>query len=120
MADALGDAERRGLGLMPPRATLRVVGKPNEGHPNGPVLAEVLLGDLDAERGIPAMRGGDATVYWLRAGASEQLPIEPRRLARELPGEGGGEAARPRGEAEAPPERRRPTPAEGAPEAPAE
>lgn len=75
MADALGDAERAELGLSPPRVTLRVLGKPNEGHAGGPVLAEVLLGELDPSHGIPAMRGGDATVYWLRAGASEQLPI---------------------------------------------
>jgi hypothetical protein len=75
MADALGDAERAALGLAPPRATLRVLGKPVEGHPEGPVLAEVLLGDLDPERGIPAMRGGEPTVYWLRAAASEQIPI---------------------------------------------
>lgn len=74
LADALGDAERAGLGLAPPRATLRVLGKPNEGHTGGPVLAEVLLGDLDPEHGIPAMRGGEPTVYWLRAAATEQLP----------------------------------------------
>jgi hypothetical protein len=75
MADALGEAERAALGLAPPRATLIVRGKPNEGHADGPVLAEVLLGDLDPEHGIPAMRGGEPTVYWLRAGATEQLPI---------------------------------------------
>jgi hypothetical protein len=75
MADALGDAERAALGLAPARATLRVLARPNEGHAGGPVLAEVWLGDLDAERGIPAMRGGDPTVYWLRAGATEQIPV---------------------------------------------
>jgi hypothetical protein len=74
MADALGDAERATLGLAPPRATLRVRGEPAEGG-EAPVLAEVLLGDLDPARGIPAMRGGEPTVYWLRAGASEQLPV---------------------------------------------
>jgi hypothetical protein len=75
MADALGDAERAALGLEPARATLRVRGKPVEGHPEGPVLAEVQLGDLDPERGIPAVRGGEPTIYWLRAAASEQLPV---------------------------------------------
>jgi hypothetical protein len=78
MADALGDSERAALGLAPPRATLVVRGKPNEGHASGPVLAEVLLGDLDVERGIPAMRAGEPTVYWLRAGASEQIPVSAK------------------------------------------
>jgi hypothetical protein len=75
MADALGDAERAALGLAKPRATLRVLGKPNEGHAGGPVLAEVLLGDLDPERGIPAMRGGEPTAYWLGAAVTEQIPV---------------------------------------------
>jgi len=74
LADGLGDAERAALGLAPPRATLRVRGEPAEGG-EPTVLAEVLLGDLDPQHGIPAMRGGEATVYWLRAGASEQLPV---------------------------------------------
>lgn len=99
MADALGDAERAGLGLAPPRATLRVLGKPNEGHAGGPVLAEVLLGDLDPERGIPAMRGGEPTVYWLRAAASEQIPVslavwrESFQAKEEPKAKAGGEAA---------------------------
>ena len=111
MADALGDAERRGLGLMPPRATLRVVGKPNEGHPSGPVLAEVLLGDLDAERGIPAMRGGDATVYWLRAAATEQIPTSLSAWRESF--QAKAEEGAPAGSSEVPP-----SPAPAAPDVP--
>jgi len=118
MADALGDAERTALGLAPPRATLRVLGKPNEGHAGGPVLAEVLLGDLDPERGIPAMRGGEPTVYWLRAGATEQLPVslaawrESFQAKEEAKAEVGDEAA------ETPAQAEPATPAEPEPGAP--
>src|SRR5262245_825668 len=120
MADALGDAERAGLGLAPPRATLRVLGKPNEGHADGPVLAEVLLGDANPEHGIPAMRGGEPAVYWLRAGASEQLPVgldawhqsfETKEASKPAPAaEAGG--------AETPAAAAAPPAAEPAPEAP--
>ncbi len=74
-ADAMGDPERAALGLAPPRATLRVLGKPNEGHTGGPVLAEVMLGVPQADGRIPAQRAGEPVVYWLRAGAGEQLPL---------------------------------------------
>jgi len=112
MADALGDSERAGLGLSPPRATLRVLGKPNEGHADGPVLAEVLLGDSNPERGIPAMRGGEPVVYWLRAAASEELPVSLDAWRESF------QAKAPEGApAEAPTEGEAPAPAE--PEAPA-
>jgi hypothetical protein len=74
MADSLGEAERAALGLAPPRATLRVLGKPAKSGEQGKLLAEVQLGVPQAERGIPAMRGGEPAVYWLRASAAEQLP----------------------------------------------
>jgi hypothetical protein len=99
MADALGDAERAVLGLAPPRATLIVRGKPNDAHAGGPVLAEVLLGELDPEHGIPAMRGGEPTVYWLGAAATEHLPTslaawrESFLAKAEEKAEAGGEAA---------------------------
>jgi Domain of unknown function (DUF4340) len=74
-ADAMGDAERAALGLAPPRTTLRVLGKPNSGHAEGPVLADVRLGIPQPDGRIPAQRAGDATVYWLAASAREQLPV---------------------------------------------
>jgi hypothetical protein len=73
-ADAMGDAERAALGLAPPRATLIVRGKANEGHADGPVLADVRLG-LPQEGGrIPAQRGGEPTVYWVVPTVAEALP----------------------------------------------
>jgi len=92
MAETLGDAERAALGLAPPRATLVVRGKPNEGHESGPVLAEVMLGDLDPERGIPAQRGGEPAVYWLRVGASEQLPVSLEAFRERFQANEGAEA----------------------------
>ena len=74
-ADAMGDAERAALGLAPPRAELRVLGKPNEGHAEGPVLADVLLGLPQPDGRIPAQRAGEPVVYWLAASAREQLPV---------------------------------------------
>jgi hypothetical protein len=74
-ADAMGDAERAALGLAPPRATLRVLGKPNEGHADGAVLAEVMLGLPQPDGRIPAQRGGEPVVYWLAASARESLPV---------------------------------------------
>jgi hypothetical protein len=74
-ADAMGDAERAALGLAPPRATLRVLGKPNEGHEGGPVLADVQLGLPQPDGRIPAQRAGEPVVYWLAASAREQLPV---------------------------------------------
>jgi hypothetical protein len=74
-ADAMGDAERAAFGLAPPRATLRVLGKPNEGHADGAVLAEVMLGLPQPDGRIPAQRGGEPVVYWLAASAREQLPV---------------------------------------------
>jgi hypothetical protein len=73
-ADAMGDAERAALGLAPPRATLLVRGKPNEGHAGGAPLAELLLGLPQADGRIPAQRAGEPTIYWLAASAREALP----------------------------------------------
>jgi hypothetical protein len=89
-ADAMGDAERAALGLAPPRTTLLVRGQPNEGHADGAVLAEVLLGLPQADGRIPAQRAGEPTVYWLAASAREVLPIglaawRERFVAKEPP-----------------------------------
>jgi hypothetical protein len=73
-ADAMGDAELAGLGLAPPRATLIVRGKPNEGHADGALLAEVRLGPPQPDGRIPAQRAGDPTVYWVVGAVAEALP----------------------------------------------
>jgi Domain of unknown function (DUF4340) len=113
-ADAMGDAERAALGLAPPRVTLTVRGKPNEGHADGAALAEVQLGVPQADGRIPAQRAGEPTVYWLAASASEALPTSlgawrERFVAKE--------AAKPE---EAPPDAMGDAPAAAEPEAPAE
>jgi hypothetical protein len=98
-ADTMGDAERAGLGLAPPRATLRVLGKPNEGHADGPVLAELRLGTPAADGRIPAQRGEEPVVYWLAASAQEGLPVSlaafrEKFVAQEAPAPAGaGDAA---------------------------
>jgi hypothetical protein len=74
-ADAMGDAELATLGLAPARATLIVRGKANEGHADGPVLAEVKLGLPQPDGRIPAQRAGEPTVYWVTANVSEALPV---------------------------------------------
>ena len=73
-ADSMGEAERAALGLAPPRATLIVRGKPNEGHAGGAPLAELQLGLPQPDGRIPAQRAGEPTIYWLAAGAREVLP----------------------------------------------
>jgi hypothetical protein len=73
-ADALGEAELAALGLAPPRATLSVRGKANEGHADGAVLADVRLGLPQPDGRIPAQRGGEPIVYWLVPSVAEALP----------------------------------------------
>jgi hypothetical protein len=73
-ADAMGGAELAALGLAPARVTLVVRGKANEGHADGPVLADVRLGAPQQGGRIPAQRGGEPTVYWLVPGVAEALP----------------------------------------------
>jgi hypothetical protein len=75
MADALGEGELAAIGLAPPRATLRVYGAPGDDEGGGAPLADVRLGEPDVAQGIPAMRGGETTVFWLSADLLEQLPI---------------------------------------------
>lgn len=74
-ADAMGDAERAALGLAPPRARFVVRGKPNEGHADGAVLADVQLGVPRDDGRIPAQRGAEPAVYWVAASVREALPV---------------------------------------------
>jgi hypothetical protein len=72
-ADALGEAERTGLGLAPPRASLRVFGA-GEGDA-APQLADVRLGIAKAGSGIAAQRADRETIYWLSESLAAQLPL---------------------------------------------
>lgn len=111
--DIVGDApsaeQLARLGLAPPRVVLRVHGAaPPEGE--APLLAEVSLGEVDAE-GIAARRGGSDAVYRISPGLAEHLPVgldawRNRFVAKPQAGESGaaapdaGEAAPDAGEAE--------------------
>jgi hypothetical protein len=74
LADALGEGELAAIGLAPPRATLRVYGAADEEEDAATPLADLRLGEPDVAQGIPAMRGGETTVYWLSADTLEHLP----------------------------------------------
>jgi hypothetical protein len=115
-ADAMGDAELAALGLAPPRATLIVRGKPNEGHADGAVLAEVRLGRPQPDGRIPAQRGGEPTVYWLVPTVAEALPtgLSAWRESFEASEEPKADAA-PDASAEAPDAPAQDAPAEEAP-----
>ena len=106
MADALGDAERAGLGLAPPRATLKVLAQPAKKDEAARVLAELSLGAAAADGRIPAQRAGEPTVYWLGASVRDQLPVSladwrASFVAKEAP---QAEAPAPAAEAPAEPE----------------
>lgn len=79
VAESMGEAAREALGLAPPRVRLRVRGEGAEGEP-GPVLAEVLLGEADAERGIVAMSAEGERVYRLPFELAEHLPVSREAL----------------------------------------
>jgi hypothetical protein len=115
-ADAMGDAERATLGLAPPRATLRVLGKPNEGHADGAVLADVQLGLPQPDGRIPAQRAGEPVVYWLAASAREQLPVSLAAFRESFVAKEeakSAEAAEPAAETETPAEPEPLAPGEG-------
>jgi len=74
VAEAMGPAEQAALGLDPPRVSLRVRGEAADDEP-GPVLAEVLLGDLDAEAGVAAKAAGSDRIYRIDHELAEHLPV---------------------------------------------
>ena len=89
LAEALGDVERAAMGLAPPRTRIRVLGAAPvaddaEGEAADPetsaegareVLAELLLGAAQPGRGIPAVRVGTDTVFWVDASLAERVPL---------------------------------------------
>jgi hypothetical protein len=90
VADAMGEAELRSMGLSPPAVTLRVFAK-EEAEKAGP-LAEVHLGNADPDRGIAAQRSGDPVIYRLDYALAERVPISldafKNRFRSSEPGEG--------------------------------
>ena len=69
-AEKLGGKELARLGLDPPRVRVRVFAKEGE-EP----LADLLLGELQAGRGIPARRPDRPTVFWAPESLAEAVPV---------------------------------------------
>ena len=73
LAEEMGQAELGGLGLLPPRARLRVEGGTDR---EGPVetLADLRFGRLDPVRGLPVQRGDMETVFLIEPERADALP----------------------------------------------
>ena len=77
VADAASASELAALDLDPPRVSLRVRGAAL-GEESGPVLAEVWLGEVDADRGIVARNAGPEgsdRIYRIDFALAEHLPV---------------------------------------------
>ncbi len=107
-AESMGERERAGLGLAPPRAVVRVFGGPEPGS-DAP-LAEVHLGVARPESGIAAKRPDRETVYWLPFERGEQIPVSAEALRERFVAP--AETPAPAAPAEAPPEVEAPAPPE--------
>ena len=73
-ADAMGPDELAGVGLAPPRATLRVFGKPAAEGGEAPLLADLLFGIAKGGR-IYAKVPDRTTVYALSDELAEHVPM---------------------------------------------
>jgi hypothetical protein len=75
-AESAGADELVGLGLAPPRVTVRVYGAPDavEGA-EAPLLAELELGVSDADRGVVARRPDRDIVYLADSALAEHVPV---------------------------------------------
>lgn len=72
-AEEVGPEELAGLGLAPPRATIRVYGRqPEEGE--APLLADVQLGVQSGDR-VVARRGDRPTIFRMDAARAEHVPV---------------------------------------------
>ncbi len=74
VADSMGPEQLRQRGLSPPHLTVRVYGAEGE-VVEPPLLAEVQLGDFDADRGVAARRPDLDTVFLLDYDIAEHLPV---------------------------------------------
>jgi len=74
VAEAMDSAGQTALGLDPPTVSLRVRGAA-EGDAPGPVLAEVLLGQLDPKLGVAAKAAGSDRIYRIADELAEHLPV---------------------------------------------
>ena len=96
-AEDAGPDELAGLGLAPPRATLRVYGSHPADGGAAPLLADVQLGVQSGDRVI-ARRADRTTIFRLDAAKAEHLPVSleafrNRFASRESPEEAPAPAA---------------------------
>jgi hypothetical protein len=73
LADAMGEAELRELGLAPPNARLTVTGESGQ-------LAQVDLGVVRGSEGVVARSHGSETVYLLAPTVADYLPVDLEAL----------------------------------------
>ena len=73
-AEKMGPEELAGVGLSPPRATVRVLGKPPAGGGDAPELAHVLFGVAKNGKLIAKVPGRD-TVYLVADSIGEHVPL---------------------------------------------
>ena len=94
-AESAGPDELAGLGLAPPRVSVRVLGAP--GEEGAPVLAELALGVSDADRGVIAKRADREIVYLADFALGEEVPLGLEALRNRFvePPEGEPEAGAP-------------------------
>lgn len=69
-AETMGEDERAGLGLEPPKARIVVFGAEAEA-----TLADVSFGVARGDGALAARRGDGEIVYWLEAVAADQIPV---------------------------------------------
>jgi hypothetical protein len=92
LAESLGEAERRGLGLEPANARLRVLGEAGEGG-EATALADVRLGAV--RDGIVAQAGDNPQVFRLAPERAEELPVSLEALRNRFLESAEGEADEP-------------------------
>jgi len=76
LAESMGEEERAGLGLQPPRVQIRVTGRSPADGAEPPRLAELTLGDFDPAQGIVAARPDRPEVFRLAPAVAERLPVD--------------------------------------------
>jgi hypothetical protein len=87
LAESMGESELAALGLAPPAAVVRVWADPEEEGGEAKQVAEVQLGKLDAEHGIPARVPGRETVYALDGALAEHVPVSLEAFRERFVGE---------------------------------
>lgn len=93
-AESAGAAELAGLGLSPPRVTVRVFGAADETEKgDAPLLAELELGVADAGRGVVARRTDRDIVYIAEYAMAEHVPVSVDALRNRFLEEADGEEA---------------------------